>query len=71
VTEGPEAAGFSIVDCIVFAGLYQLASGILDALKILKPETVIRWHRAGFGPIGAGNLDLSFPKIPSRLGFAL
>jgi transposase InsO family protein len=21
----------------------------LDALKILKPETVIRWHRAGFG----------------------
>src|SRR5271170_7036117 len=21
---------------------------VLDALKILKPETVIRWHRAGF-----------------------
>jgi hypothetical protein len=21
---------------------------VLDALKILKPETVVRWHRAGF-----------------------
>jgi hypothetical protein len=21
---------------------------VLDALKIVKPETVIRWHRAGF-----------------------
>jgi hypothetical protein len=21
---------------------------VLDALKILKPETALRWHRAGF-----------------------
>jgi transposase InsO family protein len=32
----------------VFAGLYGLAPNVLDALKILKPETVVRWHRAGF-----------------------
>src|SRR4030081_1297736 len=32
----------------VFAGLYRLAPGVLDALKIVRPETVIRWHRAGF-----------------------
>jgi transposase InsO family protein len=32
----------------VFAGLYRLAPGVLDALTIVKPETVIRWHRAGF-----------------------
>ena len=25
-----------------------MAPGVLDALKILKPQTVIRWHRAGF-----------------------
>jgi len=24
-----------------------VAPGVLDALKILKPQTVIRWHRAG------------------------
>jgi len=39
---------FSSIDRLVFAGLYRLAPGVLDALQILKPETVIRWHRAGF-----------------------
>ena len=33
---------------LVFAGLYRLAPGVLDALKNVGPETVIRWHRAGF-----------------------
>ena len=32
----------------MFAGLYRLAPEVLDAVKILKPETIIRWHRAGF-----------------------
>jgi transposase InsO family protein len=39
---------FSGVDRMVFAGLYRLAPSVLDALQIVKPETVIRWHRAGF-----------------------
>jgi hypothetical protein len=39
----------------VFAGLYHLAPEVLDAVKILKPETIIRWHRAGSEPGGAGN----------------
>jgi hypothetical protein len=33
---------------MVFAGLYALAPNVLDALKIVNPATVIRWHRAGF-----------------------
>jgi hypothetical protein len=32
------------------ARLYHLAPEVLDAVKILKPETIIRWHRAGFRP---------------------
>ena len=32
----------------MFVGLYLLAPGILDALAIERPETVVRWHRAGF-----------------------
>jgi len=28
---------------MLFAGLYQLVPNVLDALKIVKPETVIRW----------------------------
>src|SRR5262249_51047754 len=41
-----EKPAFKSIDRLVFAGLYRL--GVLDALKILKPETVIRWRRAGF-----------------------
>jgi hypothetical protein len=29
-------------------GLYRLAPGVLDALNIMRPETLLRWHRAGF-----------------------
>jgi hypothetical protein len=43
-----EANGLSSMDRLVFAGLYRLAPGVLDALKIFKLETVIRWHRVGF-----------------------
>src|SRR5262249_42328218 len=39
---------FGNIDRLVFAGLYRVAPGVLDALKILKPQTVVRWHRAGF-----------------------
>jgi hypothetical protein len=38
----------SNIDRMVFAGLYHLAPEVLDAVKILKPETIIRGHRAGF-----------------------
>src|SRR5438094_8904034 len=43
----PKLLAFSNVDRLVFAGLYRVAPGVLDGLKILKPQTVIRWHRAG------------------------
>ena len=44
----PKRVALSNIDRLVFAGLYCLAPQVLDALKILKPETVNRWHRAGF-----------------------
>jgi hypothetical protein len=28
--------------------LYRLAPTVLNALAVLKPDTVIKWHRAGF-----------------------
>src|SRR6202040_1342796 len=46
--KSPQRLTFSSIDRLVFAGLYRLALGMLDALAIVKPETVIRWHRAGF-----------------------
>ena len=44
----PKRVAVSNIDRLVFAGLYHLAPEVLDAVKILKPETIIRWHRAGF-----------------------
>jgi hypothetical protein len=39
---------FSNIDRPLFAGLYCFSPKVLEALKILKPETVLRWHRSGF-----------------------
>src|SRR4030088_3566816 len=46
--KSPQRLTFSSIDRLVFAGLYRLVPDVLDALKIVRPETVIRWHRAGF-----------------------
>jgi transposase InsO family protein len=46
--KSPNRVAFSNLDRLVFTGLYRLSPNVLDALKILKPETIIRWHRAGF-----------------------
>src|SRR5450755_3810001 len=39
---------FRTMDRLIFAGLYRLAPTVLNALAIVKPETVIKWHRTGF-----------------------
>src|SRR3984893_3694125 len=46
--KSPSRLAFSRLDRLVSAGMYSLAPNSLDALKIVKPETVLRWHRAGF-----------------------
>jgi hypothetical protein len=44
----PKRLSFSVLDRLVFAGLYRLFPKICDALAILKLDTIVRWHRAGF-----------------------
>ena len=44
----PKRITVTNIDRLVFAGLYHLAPEVLDVVKILEPETIIRWHRAGF-----------------------
>jgi hypothetical protein len=39
----PKRVAVSNIDRLVFAGFYHLAPEVF-----LKPETIIRWHRAGF-----------------------
>src|SRR6478672_4920053 len=44
----PRRAVLSNFDRMIFVCLYRIAPRILDAITIVEPETVIRWHRAGF-----------------------
>src|SRR5882724_3261268 len=46
--KSPKRLAFGGFDRMVFVGLYRLVPGIVDALAIVRPETVVRWHRAGF-----------------------
>jgi transposase InsO family protein len=44
----PKKQTFSAIDRLIFVCLYRLRTGVRDALAIVKPETVVKWHRAGF-----------------------
>src|SRR6202035_3943383 len=44
----PKKQTFGAIDRLVFVCLYRLFPRVLDALAIVRPGTVIRWHRAGF-----------------------
>src|SRR3954454_18313368 len=44
----PKRLVFGPIDRCAFVGLYRLVPDIVDALAIVQPETVVRWHRAAF-----------------------
>ena len=46
--QSPKRPTFSVLDRLIFVILFRIAPGMTDVLKIVEPETVVRWHRAGF-----------------------
>lgn len=44
----PKRKAFGKLERLIFIVLYRLFPGNLDHLAIVQPETVLRWHRAGF-----------------------
>jgi L-alanine-DL-glutamate epimerase-like enolase superfamily enzyme len=44
----PKRPRFASIDRLIFVGLFRGLSTARDALAIVQPATVIRWHRAGF-----------------------
>ena len=36
------------IDRLIFVCLYRMFPSILDAITVVKPDNVIRWHRRGF-----------------------
>ena len=43
--QSPKRVAFNSIDRLVFIALYRLAPAVLEALTIVRPETLIRWHR--------------------------
>jgi transposase InsO family protein len=46
--KSPKRPSFSNFDRLLFVWLSRLVPTTLDALTVVRPETVIGWHRAGF-----------------------
>jgi len=44
----PSKPKLSVADRLLFVWLYRLFPSVLNAVTIVQPETIIRWHRAGF-----------------------
>jgi hypothetical protein len=42
-------------DRLFFIQLYRWFPSVLKAISIVRPETLVRWHRAGFAGTGVGN----------------
>ena len=36
------------IDRLILTWIYRMFPTILNAITVVKPETVIRWHRRGF-----------------------
>ena len=44
----PRRLPFSLIDRLILGRVCRLFPKAYDALAIVRPDTVIRWHRAGF-----------------------
>ncbi len=44
----PQRSRLTMFDRLLFVLFYRLCPGVLDSMRIVRPETVIRWHRMGF-----------------------
>ena len=66
----PSNPKLAVTDRLVFVWLYRLFPAVLNAVTIIQPETVIRWHRAGSGCTGAGSraLEAVGQRSPGRSG---
>src|SRR6266545_4059804 len=52
----PKRPHLSNTDRFLFVWLYSWVPSILGAIAIVRPETIIRWHRAGFRNLKPWNL---------------
>jgi len=59
----PKRRPFGAIDRLILGGVCRLFPKSYDALAIVRPDTVIRWHRAGFQIVLA--LEIATPLQPT------
>ena len=45
--KSPSRVWLRSIDRLIFVWMYRLFPSILNAITVVKPETVIRWHQRG------------------------
>ena len=55
-------------DRLLWVWLYRIWPQALHIMVLVKPATVIQWHRKGFGSIGDGDQDPAIRDGPRRRG---
>src|SRR5512139_482992 len=60
----PKRPALTNIDRLLFVWLYRWFPSTVDALAIVRPETVIRWHRVGFRSLLAP--AISQPRRPAK-----
>jgi hypothetical protein len=66
----PKRPHLNNTDRFLFVWLYRWFPSVLEVVAIVRPETIIRWHRAGFRRIGAGDPATVLADRRSRLSCA-
>lgn len=56
----PSKPKLAVADRLLFVWLYRLFPSVMNAIVVVHPETIIRWHRRGGGCTGAGNRALGW-----------
>jgi hypothetical protein len=58
----PKRLNFDALDRLILVGLSRLFPDVRSALAVVRPETVVRWHRAGFRAYLALEIEAALGK---------
>ena len=70
----PGRPQLSSLDRLLWVWLYRIWPQVIDAMVLVKPATVVQWHRMGFRLYWrwqSRSRQIGRPKTSSRLGFAV
>ena len=64
----PSKPRLAVADRLLFVWLYRLFPSVLNAVAIVQPETIVRWHRSGLPPLLALEVARSWRTAKSSDG---